>query len=160
MSDDWEEVDVPRGAYIGWGNKKGQHVTGTVLDYEPTGGSDFAGDPCPQLEIELTERAASFNKDGERTNYDPGELVVLTCGQVSLKRAVKKADPERGDIVKITLENLVKVSNGTVKEFGIKIRRGAGDLASDDAKAKAKGKSSKRADDDDDDDEDDDEPPF
>jgi len=148
---DWETVDVPRGAYIGWGNKKGQHVTGTVLDYDTQGGTDFGGRTCPQLEVELTERAASFDKEGDRTNFEPGEVVMLTCGQVSLKRAVKKADPARGDLLKITLENLVKVSNGTVKEFGIQIARGAGKIsesartdATDDADAT----------------DDDDEPPF
>lgn len=127
----WETIDVPRGAFIGWGNKKGQHVTGTVLAYGETDGSDFNGDPCPQLEIELSERAASFNKDGERSNYEPGDLVVLTCGQVSLKRAVKKANPRRGDMLKITLENLAKVANGTVKEFGIQIARGAGKVSAE-----------------------------
>jgi hypothetical protein len=154
---EWETVEVPRGAYIGWGNKKGQHVTGTVLDYDEVGGRDYNDDPCPQLEIELSERAASFNKDGERTNFDPGELVVLTCGQVSLKRAVKKADPRRGDMLKITLENLVKVANGTVKEFGIQIARGAGQVKSVDGKPET---SKASAADDSDDDEDDDSPPF
>lgn len=155
---DWETIDVPRGAYIGWGNKKGQHVTGTVLDYDETGGSDYDGDPCPLLEIELSERAASFNKDGERTNYDPGELVMLTCGQVSLKRAVKKADPKRGDMVKIKLENLVKVSNGTVKEFGIQIARGAGKVK--EVSGKPDKASTIAADVEDDEADDDDEPPF
>jgi hypothetical protein len=151
----FERVEVPRGAYIGWGNKKGQHVTGTVVDFDPTGGTDYQDNVCPQLEIELTDRAASFNKEGERTNFDAGELVVLTCGLVSLKRAVKKAEPARGDIVRITLENLVKVANGTVKEFGIEIARGAGKVSDNGSKAKAV------VDDDlDADDEDDDEPPF
>lgn len=127
----WETVEVPRGAFIGWGTKKGQHVTGTVLVYSETEGTDYNGDPCPQLEIQLSEKAASFNKDGERTNYEPGDLVVLTCGQVSLKRAVKRANPKRGDMLKITLENLAKVANGTVKEFGIQIARGAGKVEDD-----------------------------
>src|SRR5258708_24604576 len=114
---DWETIDVPRGTFIGWGNRKGQHVTGEVLDYDTTGGTDYDGNPCPQLEIELTEKASSFTKDGDRTIYDPGELVLVTCGQVSLKRAVKKADPERGDLLKVKLDDMVKVANGTVKEF-------------------------------------------
>jgi hypothetical protein len=104
----WETVDVPRGAFISWGETVGQHVTGKILDYEPTGGTNFAGEPCPQLSI---------------------ELVVLNAGQVSLKRAVKAADPKSGDLIKITLSNLVKTPNGTVKEFDIKIARGAGGAA-------------------------------
>lgn len=128
--DDMEDVSVPRGAYIGWGTKPNQFVKGNVLEYEPSGATDFNGDPCPQLEVELTEKAASFNKEGEQTNHQPGDVVVMSCGQVSLKRAVKKAELKSGDLVKITLENLVKASNGTVKEFGIKVKRGAGQSVS------------------------------
>jgi hypothetical protein len=123
---DWEEITVPKGAYIGWGNKPGQHVTGKVLEFSHDGGTDFAGNRCPSIAIELTEKAASINKDGDRTDYDAGEIVQLNAGQVSLKRALRAADPSPGDLVKITLDNLVKTANGTVKEFGIKIARGAG----------------------------------
>lgn len=122
----WEEIEVPRGAYISWGEKPGQHVTGRVVDYNPTGGNDFNEQPCPQVAIELTEAAASINKAGERTNFDAGELVQLNAGQVSLKRALRAADPSPGDLLKITLSDLVKTSKGTVKEFSIKIARGAG----------------------------------
>lgn len=122
----WESIEVPRGAYIGWGNKKGQHVTGKVIDYSPEGGNDFNGNACPAATIELTETAASFNKDGDRTDYAAGELIQLNAGQVSLKRALRAADPSPGDLVKITLVNLAKTEKGTVKEFDIKIARGAG----------------------------------
>lgn len=122
----WETIEVPRGAYVGWGSKPGQHVTGKVVDYQADGGTDFAGARCPSIAVELTEKAASFNKDGDRTDFAAGELVQLNAGQVSLKRALRAADPAPGDLVKITLDNLVKTANGTVKEFGIKIARGAG----------------------------------
>lgn len=141
----WEDIEVPRGAYIGWGTKKGQHVTGKVIDYSPDGGTNFAGEPCPLVTIELTEAAASFNKDGERTDYPAGELIQLNAGQVSLKRALRAADPAPGDLVKITLENLAKTDKGTVKEFGIKIARGAGGTVKPKAQAAEA---------------DDDEPPF
>jgi hypothetical protein len=124
---EWETVDVPKGAYIGWGSKPGQHVTGKVLDYNPVGGTDFYNEPCPSVAIELTEAAASFNKDGGRTNFDAGELVQLSAGQVSLKRALRAADPKAGDLLKITLSSIVPLKGGkTVKEFEIKIARGAG----------------------------------
>lgn len=122
---DWEEVEVPRGAYIGWGNKPGQHVTGKVLEYTIDGGTDFNGNPCPTLAVELVEKAASINKEGDRSDHEPGEIVQLNAGQVSLKRALRAADPTPGDLVKIELQNLAKTANGTVKEFGIKIARGA-----------------------------------
>jgi hypothetical protein len=121
----WTEVEVPRGAYISWGTKPGQHVTGQVVDYNPTGGNDFNEAPCPQIAVELTEPAASINKEGERTNFEAGELVQLNAGQVSLKRALRAADPAPGDLVKITLSDLVKTAKGSVKEFSIKIARGA-----------------------------------
>lgn len=145
----WETVEVPRGAYIGWGLKPGQHVTGKVLEYSLTGGSDFNGDPCPTLAVELIEKAASFNKAQERTDHEPGELVQLNIGQVSLKRALRAADPSPGDLVKITLENVLKgagKNGGDVKEFGIKIARGAGVSSSKPAATQ--------------DNSDDDEPPF
>lgn len=123
---EWEEVSVPKGAYISWGAKPGQHVTGKVIEYAIDGGTDFAGNRCPSIALELTEKAASINKEGERTDFDAGEIVQLNAGQVSLKRALRAADPSPGDLVKITLDNLVKTANGTVKEFGIKIARGAG----------------------------------
>jgi hypothetical protein len=122
---EWEEVEVPRGAYISWGTKAGQHVTGRVVDYNLTGGNDFNEQPCPQIAVELTEPAASINKEGERTDFEPGELVQLNAGQVSLKRALRAADPSPGDLVKIILSDLVKTAKGTVKEFSIKIARGA-----------------------------------
>lgn len=121
----FETVDVPAGAYIGWGTKPGQHVTGKVLDYSPAGGTNFAGDPCPQLSVELVDKAASFNKEGERRDYDPGELVVLNAGQANLKRGITAAQPARGDVIKITLDELQKTANGTVKVFKIQIARGA-----------------------------------
>lgn len=122
---DWEEIEVPRGAYISWGTKPGQHVTGKVLEYSIDGGTNYAGERCPSIAIELTEPAASINKEGERTNHDSGEVIQLNAGQVSLKRALRAADPSPGDLVKITLSNLAKTANGSVKEFSIKIARGA-----------------------------------
>lgn len=123
---EWEEIDVPRGAYVSWGNTPGQHVTGKVLGYDEKGGSDFDGNPCPSLEVELAEPAASIDKSGVRTDYEAGAMVVLNCGQASLKRAVRAAALDRGDLVKITLSNLAPAAKGTVKEFSIKVARGAG----------------------------------
>ncbi len=145
----WEQIEVPRGGYIGWGNKPGQHVTGKVLDYTPDGGTDYYQKPCPFIQIELSDKAASFNKEGERTDYPAGELVNLNAGQVSLQRALRAAGPRRGDMVKIELVNLVKTDKGTVKEFDLKIARGKDDGG--DAKPKAKAAAAPA---------DDDDPPF
>lgn len=134
---DATEVEVPRGAYISWGSKTGQAIAGKVMDVTLDGGSDFNGDPCPSLAIELVEPAFSVNKDGDRSDFDSGELVQLNCGQVSLKRAIRAADLHVGDLVKIELENLVKTERGTVKEYGLKVLRGKGSATN--GKAKAKG---------------------
>lgn len=141
---EWETIESTAGGFIGWGTKTGQHVTGKVMDYSIDGGTDFAGNKCPQLTVELTEKSASFNKDGERTDYEAGEIVNLTCGQASLKSTIRRTDPSPGDLVKITLSDLAKTANGTAKVFEIKIARGAGASSSTPAAAAAS----------------DDEPPF
>lgn len=125
----FEEIHVPRGAYIGWGTTVGQHVTGKVLAYDSMGGTDFNDDPCPQLTVELVAPAASFNKQGDRSEYAVGEIVVINAGLVSLKRALRAAAPEPGDVVKIELTGLVKTGKGTVKEMGIKVARGVHKVA-------------------------------
>lgn len=125
----WEDVSTPAGAYIGWGTSVGQHCTGKVLSYSDTGGTNFAGDPCPQISIELTEPAASFNKEGQRTDFPAGELVVVNAGQANLSRGVRAAALDAGDLVKITLVDFAKTANGTAKIFNIKVARGAGGQA-------------------------------
>ncbi len=113
------------GAYISWGNFIGQEVIGKVVDYDAVGGRDFAENPCPQLQVDLVTPAKSINKEGVITDFEAGEIIVLNCGQVSLKRAIRAADPAPGDVIKITLSNLVKTKNGKVKEFAVAIARGA-----------------------------------
>lgn len=123
---DWETIEVPKGAFIGWGDKAGQHVTGMVVDYDPTGGTDFNNQPCPLITVDLHETAASFNKAGERRDFDKGELVNLSIGQAGLKAAIRKADPQQGDLVKITLTGTEKTTKGnTVKTFTVQISRAA-----------------------------------
>jgi hypothetical protein len=124
----WKKVEPPpAGHFVGWGVKPTQHVTGEVLSYDETGGSDFGGKSCPQLEIELTERAASFNKKLERTNFEPGEVVLVTCGLYELKRMVLAAEPERGDLIKIVLDGTEDLEGGnTVKRFSMQIAKGGG----------------------------------
>jgi hypothetical protein len=127
----FQKVDEPEaGTFVGWGNKKGQYVEGKVLDYAEAGGTDFAKNPCPLLEIELTKRAASFNKENERTNYEPGDVVNLTCGLANLKKYIKKVAREglsRGNLIRIELVGFEKVPNGTVKLFEIQVDRSVED---------------------------------
>jgi hypothetical protein len=123
---EWETIEVPRGQYVGWGNQEGQHVTGTVLDFDPHGATTVAGDPCPLLEIELSEPAASFDKEGNRTDFAAGETVCLSVSQKNLQRGIKKAQLRSNDLVKIELTDKERSANGTVKIFTVQVARGAG----------------------------------
>jgi hypothetical protein len=127
----WETVnvdDTPKD-FISWGNTEGQHVTGKVLAFGPAAGTDINGNPCPRLTAELVEVAASINKDGVRTDYAAGELVVVNGGPADLQRKLIAADPSAGDLIKIVLDHFVKVDKGTAKKFEVKIARGAGQAA-------------------------------
>ena len=123
----WEEVVVPAGSFIGWGTKPGQHVTGIVTAYSIDGGVDYNGAKCPLLSVKLTEPAASFNKEGERTDHPAGADVNITCGQVKLKSGVAQANLTVGDEVKVEMARMVKTATGnTMKEFRVLFARGTG----------------------------------
>ena len=126
----FETVDVPVGAYVAWAPNPGQVVTGKVLSYDAAGGTDFQGNVCPQLSLELVDTAYSVNKAGERRDFAVGELVVINAGLANLKRAVQAAVLEVGDIVRITYSGHAQSANGTVKLFDIAVARGAGRTAS------------------------------
>jgi hypothetical protein len=132
----WETVEVPRGSYIGWGVKPGQQVTGRIVDYDPTGATDFAGEPVPHLEVELTEACESYTKTGDRFDFGPGELVALSCSQAQLKRIIRKAELKIGMMVRITLTGQVKSASGnTVKEFSVELDRSGATHQSESAAA-------------------------
>lgn len=123
----WETIEAPTGSYIGWGTKKGQFVEGRVTEYTDDGGRDFTGAHCPLIGIELTEKAASFNKAGERTNHDPGNKIQITAGQVKLKAVLLKAAPRVGDLIRIELTDVIKTANGnTLKDYTVQISRDGG----------------------------------
>ena len=127
---EWESVSSPRSsAFIGWGTQEGQHVTGTIV-HVGTGQKPNNNGPCPELAIELSEPAASFKKDGTRTNYEPGTTVTITAAQYQLERDIQAAQLQPGDMVKITMQGVSQTRNGnTVKDFDVKIKRGAAPVA-------------------------------
>lgn len=130
MSDGWEEINVPRGAYIGWGEKPGQKVIGEVLEYGPDLGTDFDGKKCPQVSLVLHDKAFSHSKESGWTEFPAGELVVINCGQASLKRAVQAAQLNPGDLTMIEMSGQENIKGGkTVKVFKIKVKRGTGELS-------------------------------
>lgn len=129
-NDGWEEIAVPRGAYIGWGEKPGQKVMGEVLSYGDNDGTDFDGKTCPQVSVVLTAQAHSHSKQDGWSSFDAGELVVINCGQASLKRAVQAARLNPGDLMLLEMTGIEPLKGGkTVKVFSIKVKRGNGELS-------------------------------
>jgi hypothetical protein len=127
MSNDneWEDVVVPQGTFIGWG-EIGQQVTGYVLGYDETGGVDYNKQPCPQLVIELTEPCINFRKEGtEKEKIAAGEFVTITCGQANLKRNIRAAALEVGNLVRVIFESTYKADLGTGKSFKVQVNRSA-----------------------------------
>lgn len=126
MTEQWEEIEVPKGSFMSWADRPGQSITGRVVEYAPTGGTDFNDDPCPQVVLEITRDAYSVNKQGERYDYATGDLVTVNAGLSNLKKAVRRADPEPGDLLDIAFTDTEKADKGTVKIFRVRIARGAG----------------------------------
>lgn len=126
----FEQVNVPAGAFMSWGPEPGQIVIGKVLSYDLLGGSDFNGTSCPQIGLELIEPTYAINKAGERYDFQAGELLTLNAGLANLKKAVVKADPKPGDVLKIVYAATEKTVKGSVKLFEIYVARGAGQSVS------------------------------
>lgn len=131
QTDQWEDVDVPSGSYIGWDTKPGQVVTGKVLDYGDQTGQDFNGKPCPEVEIELAQATYSVTKEGERFEHEAGDVVKVTAGLANLKKAVRAAKVQTGDEIWLKFTSTEKVPKGTVKIFSARVRRGGGAAADD-----------------------------
>lgn len=122
---DWQDIDIPQGTFIGWG-EVGQTITGKVLSFAAEGGSDFNGNPCPQVVLELTESADNYKDKGTtKETLDSGELVTLTCGQANLKRAIVAASLNTGDLVRIKFDDTYKTPSGTGKSFKVQVARQA-----------------------------------
>lgn len=124
----WDsEVESSAGGFYGWGNKVGQKVTGTVVDYSPTGGNDFNGDKCPLLMVELTEESYSHSTQTGWSKLDNGQTVKLTCGLPSLNECVRLMRLEPGDLAQIELVELSPTNKGNpAKIFKGRVARGQG----------------------------------
>jgi hypothetical protein len=129
---EFQDVDVPRGRFIGWG-KVGQTITVKVASYDPTGGSDANGKVCPQMVGTLTEAADNYRDRGTTLEQlDAGELVTVTAGIANLKAGLLAADPKPGDLVRMEFIDTYKTANGTGKSIKIQIARGAANAVSAD----------------------------
>lgn len=122
----WQEVEVPRGQYIGWG-KKGQSVTIRVASYSEDGGRDFNGGPCPQVVGELVEKATSYRARGtEPVSIDRGEFVTITAGQASLAKGLRCAALDPGDLCRVEYVGDYATAKGEGKEFKVYKAKGTG----------------------------------
>ncbi|HJT94428.1 MAG TPA: hypothetical protein VJ777_21225 [Mycobacterium sp.] len=78
----------------------------------------------------LTEEAHSHSKQNGWSKVDAGELVVINCGQASLKRAVQAGRLNAGDLMQLEMSGIEPLSGGrTVKVFKIRVKRGNGELS-------------------------------
>jgi hypothetical protein len=123
-NDEWEEINLPQGTFFGWG-KVGQTFQAEVVNFDPTGGSDFNGGTCPQLVgIAIGELETYRDKGTRREAIGDGDFVTLTCGQAQLAKKVTAAAPTAGDIIRIVYDSDYKTGKGTGKGFTVKVKRG------------------------------------
>lgn len=121
--DEWEDVVVPQGAFIGWG-EIGQRITGYVVGYDDGGGTDFNDQPCPQLIIELTEATVNYRDKGKtKEDIAAGEFVTVTCGQANLKRSIRAAALDIGNLVRVTFDSTYEAPKGEGKSFKVQVNR-------------------------------------
>jgi hypothetical protein len=131
MPDEFEDVEVPQGTFIGWG-KIGQTIRGRVITYSATGGRSFNGDDCPQVVLELTLDATNYKDKGTtEENLSSGELVTITAGQANLSRALEAANPAKGDELRIKFDDTYKTAQGTGKSFKVQIARNVPSVSAD-----------------------------
>lgn len=104
--DPW--ADVPSGDY--WkADEIGARIAGTIIRVGL--GTDFNGNPCPQLVID--------------TGGDEGEKTV-NCGQANLKAQMMTLSPrpKPGDKIRITYSSTQKAAKGDLKVFTIEHKVG------------------------------------
>jgi hypothetical protein len=124
---DFTPVEVPTGTYISWGPKPEQIVTIDVISYTPHGGTDFHDQPCPQIVGTLVADCATYrDKGATKERLTAGPMVTLNCGLANLKRNVLAADPQPGDIIRLTFESTTPGAKGDIKLFKAEVARGAG----------------------------------
>lgn len=127
---EFQKIEIPQGTFIGWG-RKGQQITAKVLSYDPTGGRDFNGDPCPQLIGELADACDNYkDKGATHETLDAGEMITITAGIANLKRGLQAADPSPGDVVRLTFSDTYRTANGDGKVIDVEIARGAAPTSS------------------------------
>ncbi len=92
--------------YVTWDNP-GDQATGTIKNISE--GSDYNGNPCPELVLEDAD----------------GDEMTLTAGQAMLKRLLAEQRPTVGDRIRVTYTGDEKTDRGgTMKVFTLEVKAG------------------------------------
>lgn len=91
----------------------GDSVVGIIREIRE--GRDFNGNPCPLLELEVSE---------------DGDSKTLTAGQVLLKAALAEKAPQVGDKIRITYSGIGEAQPGKApaKLFTVEVKPGPHEL--------------------------------
>ena len=87
----------------------GDQVVGTIKA-EPRAGTDYLGNPCPELILEVGE---------------DGDEVTLTVGWAMLKRLLAEHEPQMGQRIRVTYTGDERTERGgTMKVFTLDVKDG------------------------------------
>ena len=104
--DDFEDVGSVTGTYAKWENV-GDFYQGVIVAYSVDGGTDFNGQPVPQIVLGTTEGN-----------------VIINGSQASLKRNLANGAPKLGlgRICRVTWSGTYEAPKGVGKEFTVQAR--------------------------------------
>lgn len=104
--DDFEDVGSVTGSYAKWENV-GDFYQGVIVAYSVDGGTDFNGNPVPQIVLGTTEGN-----------------VIINGSQASLKRNLANGAPKLGlgRICRVTWSGTYEAPKGVGKEFTVQAR--------------------------------------
>jgi hypothetical protein len=120
---DFKTIEVPTGRFIGWG-KLDQQVTVRVVSFDPTGGTDFKNNICPQLIGTLVADCDTYkDKGATKERLEAGEMVTVNGGLANLKKGLLIADPKPGDLVRMTFVDTYKTAEGDGKVIKVEHAR-------------------------------------
>ena len=104
--DDFEDVGSVTGSYAKWENV-GDFYQGVIVAYSVDGGTDFNGQPVPQIVLGTTEGN-----------------VIINGSQASLKRNLANGAPKLGlgRICRVTWSGTYEAPKGVGKEFTVQAR--------------------------------------
>lgn len=104
--------------------KIGDRVVLRVQMYSARGGTDFNGNPVPQITGIVTEYSGM-------QGFTSGDLVKVSAGQVQLANKLLAAEPAEGDLLLVEYTGDYEATKGKGKEFRVAIDKGGGAVQGD-----------------------------